>query len=211
VGSLNISWSLADISLVPVNFTITALNLNSSGESVNSTTQDLFQVLSSPNNATSCDVYQFQVTAVNPAGANSSGFIFASFPSLPTPVTEDAVQTFLMKSANETVSLQILINVSTIITGKSLYYLGDHGIILSFQNESQCPDFSYTLTVCLVGSVEKRTIQVNITDPEVSTNITVDGLRENSRYRYQILASNQFGSSSPSTAVEIGEINPHQG
>jgi hypothetical protein len=114
VGSLNISWSLADISLVPINFTITALNLNSSGESVNSIiTQDLFQVISLPNNATSCDVYQFHVTAVNPAGANSSGFIFASFPSLPTPVTEDAVQTFLMKSANETVSLQILINVST--------------------------------------------------------------------------------------------------
>jgi hypothetical protein len=113
VGSLNISWSLADISLIPVNFTITAINLNNSEESVNIITQDLFQVLSSPNNATSCDVYQFQVTAVNPAGANSSGFIFASFPSLPTPVTEDAVQTFLMKSANETVSLQILINVST--------------------------------------------------------------------------------------------------
>jgi hypothetical protein len=113
MGSLNISWSLADSSLVPVNFTITALNLNSSGESVSSITQDLFQVISSPNNATSCDVYQFHVTAVNPAGVNSSGFIFASFPSLPTPVTEDAVQTFLMKSADETVSLQILINVST--------------------------------------------------------------------------------------------------
>jgi hypothetical protein len=114
VGSLNISWSLAESSLVPVNFTITAVNLNSSGESVNATTQDLFQVLSSPNNATSCDIYQFQVTTVNPAGANSSGFIFASFPSLPTPVTEDTVQTFLMKSADETVSLQILINVSNL-------------------------------------------------------------------------------------------------
>jgi hypothetical protein len=112
VGSLNISWSLADSSLIPVNFTITALSLNNSEESVNATTHDLFQVISSPNNAASCDVYQFQVTAVNSAGANSSGFVFNSFPSLPTPVTEDAVQTFLMKSADETVSLQILINVS---------------------------------------------------------------------------------------------------
>jgi hypothetical protein len=114
VGSLNISWSLADSSLIPVNFTVTALNLNNSEASVNATTQDLFQVISSPNNAASCDVYQFQVTAQNPVGVTSSNLIlFASFPSLPTPVTEDAVQTFLMKSENETVSLQVSIKVST--------------------------------------------------------------------------------------------------
>jgi hypothetical protein len=116
VGSLNVSWSLADISLIPVSFIITAINLNNSGESVNATTQDLFQVISSPNNATSCDVYEFQVTAVNSAGANSSSFLFSTFPSLPTLVAEDAVQTFLVKSANETVSLLILINVSTTVT-----------------------------------------------------------------------------------------------
>jgi hypothetical protein len=113
VGSLNISWSLADSSLIPVNFTITALNLNNSEKSVNTTTQDLFQVISSPNNATSCDVYKFQVTAINPVGVTSSNLIlFDSFPSLPTSVTEDAVQAFLMKSENKTVSLQVSIKVS---------------------------------------------------------------------------------------------------
>jgi hypothetical protein len=60
-----------------------------------------------------------------------------------------------------------------------------------------------------VGSEENRTTQVNVTDTdsEASTQVTVDGLRRNSQYHYQILASNQFGSSS-STPVEIGEINP---
>jgi hypothetical protein len=112
VGSLNISWSLADISLIPVNFTITALNWNNSEESVNATTQDLFQVISSPNNATSCDVYQFQVTAKNPAGVTSSNLIFVSFPSLPMSLAEGTAQDFLMKTANG-ISLRIVINVST--------------------------------------------------------------------------------------------------
>jgi hypothetical protein len=51
--------------------------------------------------------------------------------------------------------------------------------------------------------VENATTLINIT--EAARNVTVDGLRENSRYHYQILASNQFGSSSPSTPVEIGK------
>jgi hypothetical protein len=110
VGSLNISWSLVDSSLIPVNFIITVLNLNDSEESVSATTQDLFQVISSPNNATSCDVYQFQVTATNPAGANSSNFIFGSFPSLPMSLAESTAQHFLMKTAND-VLLRIVINV----------------------------------------------------------------------------------------------------
>jgi hypothetical protein len=58
-----------------------------------------------------------------------------------------------------------------------------------------------------VDSEENRTIhKVNVTDPQVSTNITVSALRENSQYHYQILASNQFGSSLPSTPVEIGKV-----
>jgi hypothetical protein len=113
VGSLNISWSLADISLIPVNFTITAVNLNNSEQSLmNVTTQDLFQVISSPDNATSCDAYQFQVTAKNPAGVTSSISIFSSFPSLPMPIAEGTVQDFMTKVASGVV-LRIKINVST--------------------------------------------------------------------------------------------------
>jgi hypothetical protein len=51
--------------------------------------------------------------------------------------------------------------------------------------------------------VENATTLINIT--EAARNVTVDGLRENSRYHYQVLVSNQFGSSSPSTAVEVGQ------
>jgi hypothetical protein len=109
VGSLNISWSLADISLVPVNFTTTAVNLNNSEQSLmNVTTQDHFQVLSS----NSCGVFQFQVRANNLAGASSSDTISGSFRSLPTSLAEITVQNFLKQKANGTVSLHIVINVS---------------------------------------------------------------------------------------------------
>jgi hypothetical protein len=51
--------------------------------------------------------------------------------------------------------------------------------------------------------VENATTLINIT--EAARDVTVYGLRENSRYHYRVLASNQFGSSSPSTAVEVGK------
>jgi hypothetical protein len=60
VGSLNISCMVT--SLIPVNFTITAVNLNNSEQSL---TRDHFQVISS----NSCGVFQFQVRACNLAGA----------------------------------------------------------------------------------------------------------------------------------------------
>jgi hypothetical protein len=110
VCSLNISWSWADNTRIPVNFTITALNLNNSEESMTIKTQDLLQVISSPNHATACDVYQFQAIAQNPAGVTASDYIFGSFPSLPMPIAEGTVQHFLMKTAND-VSLRIVINV----------------------------------------------------------------------------------------------------
>jgi hypothetical protein len=56
-----------------------------------------------------------------------------------------------------------------------------------------------------VGSKEIRTVQVNVTDTEASTNITVDGLMKDSHYHYSVLASNQLKDSRPLTPVNIGE------
>ena len=115
IGAFNISWSLTGMILVPVNFTITALNLNDTGKSVTVTTQSLFQVITSPNDGDPCDIYQFQVTARNPAGANSSDFIFSSFPSVPESPPEGTVENFLMKTGSG-VSLHVVINVSKLIS-----------------------------------------------------------------------------------------------
>jgi hypothetical protein len=57
-----------------------------------------------------------------------------------------------------------------------------------------------------VGSEESSTIHVNVTYAGATTSLTVDGLRKNSQYRYQIQASNKFGSSPPSTPVEISMV-----
>jgi hypothetical protein len=89
---------------------VTGRHLNNSEQSLmNVTTQE---VISSPDNATSCDAYQFQVTAKNPAGVTSSISIFSSFPSLPMPIAEGTVQDFMTKVASGVV-LRIKINVST--------------------------------------------------------------------------------------------------
>jgi hypothetical protein len=70
------------------------------------------------------------------------------------------------------------------------------------KNVAQCPEYpvlSYTYLV------ENATTLINIT--EAARDVTIDGLRENSRYHYQILASNQFGYSPPATPVEIGKLS----
>ena len=58
----------------------------------------------------------------------------------------------------------------------------------------------------LVDSEENATTQLQINVTQATRGITVDGLRENSCYHYQVEASNQFGSSRPSTPVEIGNL-----
>ena len=68
VGSLNISWSLVTIEGVAVTFIVTVMNLNdsSTGPMEVSGIQDQHYIFTLED-STSCDVYSFQVTAVNGA------------------------------------------------------------------------------------------------------------------------------------------------
>ena len=72
VGSLNISWSLVTIEGVAVTFTVTIMNLNdsSTGPMEVSGIQDQHYIFTLEDSA-SCDVYSFQVTAVNDAGTGT--------------------------------------------------------------------------------------------------------------------------------------------
>ena len=72
VGSLNISWSLVTIEGVEVTFTVTVTNLNdsSTGPMEVSGIQDQHYIFTLED-STSCDVYSFQVTAVNGAGTGT--------------------------------------------------------------------------------------------------------------------------------------------
>ena len=84
VGSLNISWSLVTMEGVEVNFSVTVTNLNdsSTGPMEVSGIQDQHYIFTLKD-STSCDVYSFQVAAVNAAGTNTSDIITRSLPSLP--------------------------------------------------------------------------------------------------------------------------------
>ena len=61
---------------------------------------------------------------------------------------------------------------------------------------------NYTLVV--VDSEGNRATQTSQATGDVA-NILISGLIENTCYRYQVLATNQFGDSDPSTPVEIGK------
>ena len=116
VGSLNISWSLVTIEGVAVTFTVTVMNLNdsSTGTMEVSGIQDQHYIFTLED-STSCDVYSFQVTAVNGAGTNSSDIITRSLPSLPdiSPV-QDSLQHSLLRTESG-VSLSVTFNVCVII------------------------------------------------------------------------------------------------
>ena len=118
VGSLNISWSLVTIEGVAVNFTVTVMNLNdsSTGPMEVSGIQDQHYIFTLED-STSCDVYSFQVTAVNGAGTGTpSQIITRSLPSLPdiSPV-QDSLQHSLVRTASG-VTLSVTFNVRTLIT-----------------------------------------------------------------------------------------------
>ena len=113
VGSLNISWSLVTIEGVAVNFTVTVMNLNdsSTGPMEVSGIQDQHYIFTLED-STSCDVYSFQVTAVNGAGTGTpSEIITRSLPSLPdiSPV-QDSLQHSLVRTASG-VTLSVTFNV----------------------------------------------------------------------------------------------------
>ena len=113
VGSLNISWSLVTIEGVAVNFTVTVTNLNdsSTGPMEVSGIQDKHYIFTLED-STLCDVYSFQVTAVNGAGTGTpSENIIRSLPSLPdiSPV-QDSLQHSLVRTASG-VTLSVTFNV----------------------------------------------------------------------------------------------------
>ena len=118
VGSLNISWSLVTIEGVAVNFTVTVMNLNdsSTGPMEVSGIQDQHYIFTIED-STSCDVYSFQVTAVNDAGTGTpSEIITRRLPSLPdiSPV-QDSLQHSLVRTASR-VTLSVTFNVRTLLT-----------------------------------------------------------------------------------------------
>ena len=115
VGSLNISWSLVTIEGVAVTFTVTVTNLNDSStgpmEPEVSGIQDQHYIFTLED-STSCDVYSFQVTAVNGAGTGTpSETITRSLPSLPdiSPV-QDSLQHSIVRTASG-VTLSVTFNV----------------------------------------------------------------------------------------------------
>ena len=116
VGSLNISWSLVTIEGVAVTFTVTVTNLNdsSTGPMEVSGIEDQHYIFTLED-STSCDVYSFQVTAVNGAGTGTpSEIITRSLPSLPdiSPV-QDSLQHSLVRTPSG-VTLSVTFNVRTL-------------------------------------------------------------------------------------------------
>ena len=66
-----------------------------------------------------------------------------------------------------------------------------------------CPEYpvlNYTLVV--VNSEGGITTQISQAPGDV-VNIAISGLREDTCYIYQVLATNQFGNSNPSISVEV--------
>ena len=117
-GSLNISWSLVTIEGVAVIFTVTVTNLNdsSTGPMEVSGIQDQHYIFTIED-STSCDVYSFQVTAMNGAGTGTPSQITTrSLPSLPdiSPV-QDSLQHSLVRTSSG-VTLSVTFNVRTLLT-----------------------------------------------------------------------------------------------
>ena len=112
VRSLNISWSLVTIEGVAVNFTVTVTNLSTGAMEV-SGIQDQHYIFTLED-STSCDVYSFQVTAVNGAGTGTpSEIITRSLPSLPDiSSVQDSLQHSLVRTASG-VTLSVIFNVRT--------------------------------------------------------------------------------------------------
>ena len=115
IGSLNISWSLVTMEGVAVTFTMTVTNLNDSSTGLMEVSgiQDQHYIFTLED-STSCDVYSFQVTAVNGAGTGTpSEIITRSLLSLPdiSPV-QDSLQHSLVRKASG-VTLSVTFNVRT--------------------------------------------------------------------------------------------------
>ena len=78
--------------------------------------------------------------------------------------------------------------------------------LFSIQDVSSCPEYpvhNYTLVV--VDSEGSRTTQTSQATGDI-VNIAISGLRENTRYSYYVIATNEFGDSNPSARQERQEI-----
>jgi hypothetical protein len=111
-GSLNISFSGEAVwNGVTVKFTLKATNLNDSTLMMVLSTQDHFFAITLPGN-TSCDIYQFQVTARNDAGSSiPSDTITRSFPSLPDVTVIDNSLDYSLTKLGDGVLLTTTFNV----------------------------------------------------------------------------------------------------
>ena len=112
-GLLNISWSLAFIEGVALEFTLTATKLNASDDSealVVSGIQDQHYLFDAKDN-TPCSEYHFKVEAKNNAGDGNSTTVVSFLPSLPdiSPV-EGSLTFYLVKNASE-VTMNVVFDV----------------------------------------------------------------------------------------------------
>ena len=114
LGALDISWSLAFMDRVPVNFTLTVMNLNTSIPEpiIVPGIRDRHYTFTA-GNGTLCDLYSFQITAVTDAvSSDPSEVIVSSIPSLPDTFSiEDSLQHSLVRTNLENES-EILLNVT---------------------------------------------------------------------------------------------------
>ena len=119
MGSVWISWDYETRYEVTVNFTLNVTNLNNSniGSTIVSRIQQQYYILT-VEDPSPCNVYSFQVTAVNDAGASEpSEIITRNLPSLPDISSlENSLHHSLVKSA-EGVMLSVMFNVSIIGKG----------------------------------------------------------------------------------------------
>lgn len=97
LGSLNITWSLDGVAVL---FTLTATNPNASPIVVSGIPDQYY--IFTVENVTSCDIYSFQVIAVNDAGSSdTSEIITRSLPSIPEiSAVENSLSHSLAKTAD---------------------------------------------------------------------------------------------------------------
>ena len=81
-NTIDISWSFTFIPQVPVNFSLTITNLNTSEITLTVVMEEHY-VFDAGSSKCVLDTYLIQVVAVNPAGSSLLSEDFANFPPLP--------------------------------------------------------------------------------------------------------------------------------
>ena len=165
-------------------FTVTVINLNdsSTGPMEVSGIQNQHYIFTLED-STSCDVYSFQVTAVNGAGTGTlSDIITRSLPSLPdiSPV-QDSLQHSLVRTADGIV-LEVTFNVCYMHFYKNTCTCACE---CSMQNVAPCPSKpppdNYTFVI--KDSERNVNVQTSLATGSV-IRIVVTDLMEDTRYLY---------------------------